>query len=117
MSHDHHHTHGSGGNLKVAFFLNFTFTIIEIIGGLWTNSIAILTDAIHDAGDTASLGLAWYFENISKRGRTSHHTFGFKRYRLLGGLITGLVLIGGLGFVLWHAVQRLLAPEAATPPA
>lgn len=68
MSRDHH-THGSSGNLKVAFFLNLTFTIIEIIGRLWTNSIAILADAVHDAGDTASLGLAWYFENISKRGR------------------------------------------------
>lgn len=112
MSNTHQdHDHTSSGNFKIAFFLNFAFTIIEIIGGLWTNSIAILTDAIHDAGDTASLGLAWYFENVSKRGRTPQHTFGFKRYRLLGGLITGVVLVGGLGMVLWHAVQRLLTPE------
>jgi len=116
MSHDHHHSHGSSGNLKIAFFLNFAFTIIEILGGLWTNSIAILTDAIHDAGDTASLGLAWYFENLSKRGRTPRHTFGFKRYRLLGGLIIGLVLIVGLGFVLWFSVQRLLDPQPVNAP-
>ena len=115
MPHNHH-THSSCSNLKVAFFLNFAFTVIEIIGGLWTNSIAILTDAVHDAGDTASLGLAWYFENVSKRGRTNQHTFGFKRYRLLGGLITGLVLIVGLGFILWHAIQRLLSPEAVNAP-
>lgn len=115
MSHDHHH-HGSSGNLKVAFFLNFAFTIIEIVGGIFTNSIAILTDAVHDAGDTASLGLAWYFENVSKRGHTAKLTFGFKRYRLLGGLITGLMLIGGLGFVLYHSVQRLLDPQPVHAP-
>jgi len=57
MSH-HQHTHDSNSNLKVAFFLNFAFTIIETIGGLWTNSIAILTGAVHDAGDTVSLGLS-----------------------------------------------------------
>lgn len=116
MSHSHHHSHESTGNLKIAFFLNLAFTVIEIIGGLWTNSIAILTDAIHDAGDAASLGLAWYFENVSKRGRTQQHTFGFKRYRLLGGLITGVVLTIGLGFVLWHAVQRLLDPQPVNAP-
>ncbi len=112
----HHHDHGSESNLKVAFFLNFGFTIIEIIGGLWTNSIAILSDALHDAGDTASLGLAWYFERLSKRGRTAWHTYGYKRFRLLGGLITGLVLMVGLGFILWHAIGRLISPEPVNAP-
>lgn len=116
MSHSHDHDHGSDGNLKVAFFLNFGFTIIEIIGGLLTNSIAILTDALHDAGDTASLGLAWYFERVSERGRTSRHTYGYKRFRLLGGLITGLLLIAGLGFILWKAVGRLMNPEPVNAP-
>ena len=115
MSHDHHH-HGSGSNLKVAFFLNFAFTLIEIAGGIWTNSIAILSDAVHDAGDTASLGLAWYFDKLSERGRTPQHTFGFRRYRLLGGLITGLVLVGGIGFVLYNAVGRIMHPEAVNAP-
>lgn len=61
------HSHGSTGNLKTAFFLNLSFTIIEIIGGLWTNSIAILSDAVHDLGDSLSLGLAWYFDRLSRR--------------------------------------------------
>lgn len=117
MSHSHAgHDHGSESNLKVAFFLNLGFTLIEIVGGLWTNSIAILTDALHDAGDTSSLGLAWYFERMSERGRTSKHTFGYKRFRLLGGLITGLVLIAGLGFILWKAVGRLMNPEPVNAP-
>ncbi len=111
MSHHDHH-HGSTGNLKVAFFLNATFTLVEIAGGLYTNSIAILSDALHDAGDTASLGLAWYFDRLSRKGRTPQHTYGYKRFRLLGGLVTGLVLVIGLTVVLYHAVARLLSPEA-----
>jgi cobalt-zinc-cadmium efflux system protein len=71
MGHDHHHHHHhhASGNLKVAFFLNLLFTVIEIIGGILTNSLAILSDALHDLGDSLSLGLAWYFQNLSKKGR------------------------------------------------
>lgn len=114
MSHDHHHD--SGDNLKVAFFLNLGFTIIEIIGGILTNSIAILSDALHDFGDTASLGLAWYFEKLSGRDRTDQHTYGFKRFRLLGSLVTGFVLVVGLIFVLWNAIGRLINPESVNAP-
>jgi len=71
MSREHQHPHhGSDENLKLAFFLNLGFTLLEIAGGFWTNSIAILTDAVHDLGDSISLGLAWYFEKLSHRGRT-----------------------------------------------
>jgi len=114
MAHDH--SNQSAGNLKIAFFLNLGFTIIEIIGGLLTNSIAILADAIHDAGDTASLGLAWYFDKLSEKERNTVHTYGYRRYRLLGGLITGIVLIFGLGFVLYHAIGRLISPESVNAP-
>lgn len=107
MSGDPHHHHSSSDNLKVAFFLNLGFTVLEVIGGFWTNSIAILTDSIHDFGDSISLGLAWYFDCLSKRQRTARHTYGYRRFRLLGGLITGLMLLVGLGFVLYHAVARL----------
>lgn len=108
MSHDHDH---AGDNLKVAFFLNLGFTLVEILGGFWTNSIAILSDAVHDLGDSLSLGLAWYFERLSHRKGTSQLTYGYRRYRLLGGLITSLVLLAGLCFVLWHSIQRLTHPE------
>ena len=110
------HGHGAEGNLKVAFLLNLGFTALEVVGGLWTNSIAILTDALHDAGDTASLGLAWYFERLSERGRTPTHTYGYRRFRLLGGFITGLALIVGLGFILWNATGRLMSPEPVHAP-
>ena len=67
--HDHHHHHEnqSTKNLKIAFFLNLGFTILEIIGGLYVNSIAIVSDAIHDLGDSLSLGTAWYLNIKSKK--------------------------------------------------
>lgn len=118
-AHGHDHAlspHGSSGNLKVAFLLNLAFTIIEVIGGLWTNSIAILTDAVHDLGDTLSIGSAWYFDRLSKQGRSGRNTYGYRRYSLLGGLITAAVLVVGLSFVLWQAVGRLLSPEPVNAP-
>ena len=59
MGHEHHHHNESAKNLKIAFFLNFGFTIFEIIGGLYVNSVAIISDSVHDLGDTLSLGTAW----------------------------------------------------------
>ncbi len=110
MSHSHERNHAEG-NLKVAFFLNLTFTIIEFIGGILTNSIAILSDALHDLGDTGSLGLAWYFEKLSHKKPSSQHTYGYRRFRLLGGLITGFVLTIGLCFILFNSFKRLANPE------
>lgn len=119
--HRHHHDtqpddQRSSRNLRTALLLNVSFTVIELIGGLLTNSVAILSDAVHDLGDSVSLGLAWYFERKSHRGRTPSNTYGYRRYALLGGLITGAVLLIGLSFVLWHAVGRLFAPEPVNAP-
>lgn len=97
--HDHHHHHGEG-NLKVAFFLNLAFTIIEIIGGLYTNSLAILSDALHDLGDSLSLGLSWYFQRLSVEGRTKTFSYEYKRFSLLGVISMLLYLLGDvLGWV------------------
>lgn len=68
-SHSHNHHHHSSGNIVMAFWLNFVFSIIEIVGGLFTNSVAILSDALYDLGDSFSLGLAWYFQKVSKKKR------------------------------------------------
>lgn len=111
MAHDHHHHHAAGKNLKLAFFLNLGFTIFEIIGGFYVNSVAIISDAVHDLGDSLSLGTAWYLERKSKKGRTSRFSFGYKRFSLLGALINCLVLIAGSAFVIYHAIQRLIEPE------
>ncbi len=110
-SHGHHHHHGSG-NIKVAFFLNLFFTIIEIVGGLFTNSVAILSDALHDFGDTLSLGLAWYFQNYSQKGRDEKFSYGYKRFSLLGAIINSVMLFVGSIFIISEAIPRLFNPEA-----
>lgn len=115
-NHSHHHHHGSSGNLRVAFFLNLGFTVIEIIGGLYTNSIAILSDALHDLGDSLSLGLAWYLENYSKKKGDAKYSYGYGRYSLLGALINAIVLITGSTIILFEAIPRILDPEYANAP-
>lgn len=111
-SHDHSHRHHHGSqNLAVAFFLNLSFTIIEIAGGFFTNSIAILSDALHDLGDSLSLGLAWYFQKISKKGRDKQFSYGYKRFSLLGAIINSIVLAVGSIVIITEAVPRLLNPQ------
>jgi cobalt-zinc-cadmium efflux system protein len=95
----------------VAFFLNLFFTIIEIAGGFFTNSVAILSDALHDFGDTLSLGLAWYFQNYSQKGRDKKFSYGYKRFSLLGAIINSIVLFIGSIFIISEAIPRLLNPE------
>ena len=112
-NHNHeHHNHGSS-NIKVAFFLNLVFSIIEIAGGLLTNSIAIISDALHDLGDSFSLALAWYFQKLSVKHGNPKYTYGYRRFSLLGALINSIVLLIGSGFVIYAAVGRLLEPQEA----
>ena len=110
-NHNHQHHHSDIENLKVAFFLNLLFTIIEIIGGFFTNSIAILSDAVHDLGDSLSLGLAWYFQRISKKKADANFSYGYKRFSILGAIINSIVLIVGSIFILSEALPRLFHPE------
>ena len=110
MSHDH--SHDSTGDLRLAFFLNLSFTIIEIAGGIWTNSLAILSDAIHDLGDSLSLGMAWYLETYARKDKDKKYSYGYRRYSLLSALINTVVLIVGSVFILSRAVARLFNPEA-----
>jgi cobalt-zinc-cadmium efflux system protein len=110
MSHGHSHEH-EHGNIKLAFFLNFGFTILEFFGGMYVNSVAIISDALHDLGDSISLGLSWFLDHKSKEGANSSFTFGYTRFSLLGALINSLVLIAGSIFVINEAVARILSPE------
>ncbi|MBD3653957.1 cation diffusion facilitator family transporter [Kangiella sp.] len=109
--HDHSHSHGSNNRIGWAFFLNVTFTIIEFIGGILTNSTAIMADAVHDLGDSLSIGFAWFLSKVSEKGSNSEFTYGYRRLSLLGALINGLVLIIGSAWVLTEAIPKLLQPE------
>ena len=112
MAHTHAHGHSPAiGNIRVAFFLNFFFAVVELLGGLYTNSIAILSDALHDFGDSVSLGLAWYLQKIAGRGRDAHYSYGYKRFSLLGALFISLVLLIGSVIVIKESVGRLFHPQ------
>lgn len=111
MAHDHSNHHHGSKNIKFAFFLNLSFTIIEIVGGLLTNSLAILSDALHDLGDSLSIGLSWYFQNVSEKGRDKKYSYGYKRFSLLGAIINAIVLLTGSAFILTKAIPGLLNPN------
>lgn len=111
MAHDHHHHHGSTGNIRLAFFLNLLFAIIELIGGLYTNSVAILSDALHDFGDSVSLGIAWYLQKLSGKGRDQYYSYGYKRFSLLGALFISVILLIGSIFVIRECVERIFHPQ------
>jgi len=112
MSHNHNHSHDEKSNIALAFFLNLFFTVIELIGGFLTNSIAIISDAVHDFGDSLSLGLAWYFQKLSKKESTKQYSYGYKRFSLLGAIINCVVLVVGSIYILSEAISRLFSPQA-----
>ena len=120
MEHQHHqhphHLHHSRGRIRTAFFLKLGFTLLEIFGGLWANSVAILSDAVHDLGDSFSLGLAWYLDRVSRQEEDQRFSYGYRRFSLLGALANAIILTGGSAFVLSRAVPRLLNPEGAVAP-
>lgn len=110
-SHGHgHHHHGASGNIALAFFLNLGFCIIELVGGLLTNSIAILSDALHDLGDSIALGLAWVFQKKSLQQPNSRYTYGYKRFSLLSAIINSIILVAGSAFVIFESVKRVIEP-------
>lgn len=113
MPHDHSHEHGSETSIASAFFLNLFFVVIEVIGGLTTNSFAILADALHDLGDTVSLAVSWYLERIARRKKDARFSFGYRRFSVLAALINSLVMLVGALFILSEVVPRLLHPHHA----
>jgi len=108
--HDHAHQPAEGGNIALAFFLNLVFCVIELIGGLLTNSVAILSNALHDLGDSVSLGMAWYFHKVSKRKPDEKYTYGYKRFSILSALLNSLILLSGSAIVLYESITRLFDP-------
>jgi cobalt-zinc-cadmium efflux system protein len=114
--HNHHHHHSELGDIRLAFFLNLVFTVFEIFGGLWTNSLAIMADAIHDLGDSFALASAWFLERLSLKQGDEIYSYGYRRFSLLGALISALVLIAGSSIILYHAIPRLFHPQLPYAP-
>lgn len=98
-------------NILIAFVLNLAFAIFEFVGGAFTNSVAIMSDAIHDIGDALSIGVSYLLEKKSKGKPNDDYTYGYARYSVIGSVFTTMVLLTGSCFVLYNAVRRLLSPE------
>lgn len=98
-------------NILTAFILNLSFSIFELIGGIFTNSISIISDAVHDFGDALSIGISLVLEKISKKKPNETYTYGYVRYSVLGALITTIVLTLGSIFVIIGGIDRILNPE------
>jgi cobalt-zinc-cadmium efflux system protein len=116
--HDHHHGHGHGHahgeaakNISAAFFLNAFFVVVEAVGGFATNSVAILSDALHDFGDCLSLATAWFLAHKAEKPRDARYSYGYRRFSLLGAVFLSGVLTVSSAFMVAEAVRRLLAPQ------
>ena len=97
-------------NILIAFILNITFSLFEFFGGLFTNSVAILSDSIHDLGDAISIGISYFLEKKSKNKADKKYTYGYIRYSVLGGVITTSILLVGSILVIISAVKRIFHP-------
>lgn len=97
-------------NILIAFLLNLAFAIFEFVGGIFTGSVAIVSDAIHDLGDAASIGVSFFLEKKSKKQPDEAYTYGYERYSVLGSAITTLTLLIGAVIVIYNAILRIITP-------
>ena len=97
-------------NIFIAFILNLAFSIFEFVGGIFTGSVAIVSDAIHDMGDAASIGASYFLEGKSKKQPDEIYTYGYARYSVIGSMITTVILLFGSVMVGYNAVGRILNP-------
>lgn len=97
-------------NILIAFILNLGFSIFEFFGGIVTGSVAILSDAVHDLGDAASIGISWFLEKKSRKQPDDRYTYGYVRYSVIGSVITTLILLFGSAAVIYNAANKIIEP-------
>jgi len=113
MSHQHHrhHHHTTSKSLSVAFWLNLLFSGIEIIGGIWTNSTAIIADAFHDFMDAVAIGTAVFLEKLSGKKRTTRFSYGYRRFSLLSAVGLSVFLLTGAALMIFSAITSFYEPK------
>ena len=97
-------------NIKIAFLLNLAFSIVEAIGGILTNSISIISDSLHNLGDSITIGINYIFEKKSKKLPNKEYSYGYLRYTMLGSLIASFILLVGSVVIIYNVVPRLIKP-------
>lgn len=95
----------------VAFFLNLSYAIVEFIAGGIFGSSAVLADSVHDLGDAIAIGISAFLETISNREEDRQYTLGYKRFSLLGALVTAVILITGSILVILENITKLFNPQ------
>lgn len=118
--HDHSHAHGHGQAsatraFAIATLVNLAYTALEAGYGFWTDSLALLSDALHNFGDVLGLALAWGAASMARRAPTGRHTYGWRRATLLSPLGNALLLVGFSGALGWEAVRRFSSPPDIPP--
>lgn len=98
-------------NIKLAFFLNAGFALLELVGGFLANSVSVLSDAIHDFGDALSIALSWFLNKKSQKEANEKYTYGYLRFSVLGAFINTIILLVGCIIMLYNSIPRLINPE------
>lgn len=121
MSHDHSHSHGTHAHaemnksrLGLAALLTGAFMLVEIAGGFWSGSLALLADAGHMFTDFAALSLAWFAAGLAMRPADKKRTYGFDRFSVMVAFVNGLALFLIAGLIVYEAMERLISPEDVT---
>ena len=122
MSHEHHHNHSHAhglntttGRLFTTMALNFVITIVQIIGGIFSNSLALISDALHNLSDGVSIIISYFAIQLKKKDSSYKHTFGLKRAEILAAVINASALIVIYAFLFYEAVKRFMNPEEIEP--
>lgn len=110
--HHHHHHHVSGKNLFVAIILNLTITVAQIIGGIFSGSLALLSDALHNFSDVLTLVIAYVANRLSHKEHTESKTFGYKRAEIIAAFFNTSVLMAVAFFLIYESYQKLMHPES-----
>lgn len=110
--HHHHHTPDSSTrNIGFAFWLNLSFAVIELVGGMMTQSLAVMSDALHDFGDALSLGLGWFLQRKSAQGPSENFSYGLRRLSLLSAFVSATVISAGAVYIVFESVYRFNDPR------
>src|SRR6516165_2587172 len=113
--HQHGHSHGAGATneyrLGWAFIITFSFTFVEVVGGLMAHSLALLADAGHMVSDAAALGMSWAALRLGKRAADAERTYGYKRLEVLVAFVNGCTLFVIAGWIFFEAIRRFAAPQ------
>lgn len=114
--HDHDHAHGekrsSGRSLAIGVVLTFTYGLVELFGGLFSGSLALLSDAGHMFTDSAALALGWFAARIASLPATSRHSFGYQRAEIVGALLNGLFMLIVVAVISVKALERFQSPQS-----